>query len=244
MKRRIIFAGIPIDYVDDEVLELVIQELVSQKMNHQIVLLDFPDFMRARRNADYRALLNSASLVIPVSRTLQRGYRYIRKEDLPVYMAFDFVIRLLGILEKHGWSAYLFSSKPGDLARAAGNLRASFPGLKIIGRHAGYYPAELEEDIILAIRKASPTLLLTGKGVPMKDRWIRKNSNRFNPGLYLWCRDCFDIFCGNKARPGRRKWERGLDSFQEAPLKPWRYARIFLYIYYWIMMTVYKIRKR
>lgn len=243
MKRRLIFTKIPLDHVDEESLEFVVQELVSQNRNHHIVLLDFPGFMKARRNADYRALLNSASLIIPVSRTLQRGYRYIRKTELPVYMAFDFVIRLLGILEKHGWSAYLFSSRPNDLARATGNLRTSFPGLKIIGRHAGYYSAELEEDIILAIRKASPTLLLAGKGVPSREGWIRKNIDRLNPGLYLWCRDCFDIFCGNKPRPRRKPWERGLDGLQGAVSKPWRFFRVFLYLYYWILLTVYRIRK-
>ena len=243
MKRRTIFTKIPVDHVNEESLDFIIQELVSQNLNHHIVLLDFPGFMRARRNAEYRSLLNAASLIIPVSRTLQRGYRYISKSNLPAYMSFDFVIRLLGILEKHGWSTYLFSSKPPELARAAGNLRASFPGLKIIGRHAGYYPAELEEDIILAIRKASPTLLLAGKGIPSKERWIRRNSERFNPGLYLWCRDCFDIFCGNKARPKRKKWERGLDSFHGALTKPWRYLRVFTYLYYWILLTVYRIRK-
>ena len=243
MKRRTIFAGIPVDHVDEDSLEFVIQELVSQQMNHHIVLLDFPGFMKARRNADYRNLLNSASLIIPVSKTLQRGYAYIRRDTLPVYMAFDFIIRLLGILEKYGWSAYLFSSKPGDLARAAGNLRASFPGLKIIGRHAGYYPAPLEEDIILAIRKASPTLLLAGTGIPSREYWIRKNSGRLNPGLYLWSRDCFDIFCGIKPRPKKRTWERGLDSFQNALVKPWRFFRVFLYLFFWMLMLVYRIRK-
>lgn len=243
MKRRIIFAKVPVDHIDEKSLDFVVQELVSQNLNHHVILLDFPGFMKARRNSEYRSMLNSAALVVPISRTLQRGYGFIRKENLPAYMAFDFIIRLLGILENHGWSAYLFSSKPGELARAAGNLRTSFPGLKIIGRHAGFYPAELEEDIILAIRKASPTLLLAGRGIRSKERWIQKNSRRLNPGLYLWCRDCFDIFCGSKPRPKRRTWEHGLDALKNIPVKPWRLLRIFLYLHYWLLMLVYRVRK-
>lgn len=243
MKRRLLFAGIPVDFIPEESLDLAIQELVSQKDIFPIVFLDFRGYMRARRKADYRSFLNAAALVVPVSRRLQKGYRYLRKETLPIYMPFDFIIRLLGILEKHGWSTYLFSSRPNDLAKAAGNLRASFPGLKIIGRHAGYFSSDLEEDIILAIRKASPTLLLAGRGVPGKETWIKKHKNRLNPGLFLWCGECFDIFSGVKSRPSRKTWERSLEGLRHLLLKPWRIFRLFSHLFYWIMLTVQRIRK-
>lgn len=244
LKKRIHVLGIPVDIFTQENLEALVMEMVEDGGNHQILFLRTLDLLRARRNASYQSCLRRASLIVPVSRSLVGGAAFLKRDKLFRYMPFEFTIRLLGILEKHGKSVYLIGNRPKGLQVASGNLRTSFPGLNQVGRYAGYFKSDVEKNILLAIKKASPTLLLAGEGVPRRDMWIDKQKKTFNPGLYLWCGECFSVFSGKKDRPSRRRWEHGTDAFPAALIKPWRLLRGFLYLYYSFLLLIHRLGRR
>jgi len=98
----------------------------------------------------------------------------------------------------------------------------------------------MEKNIILAIRKASPSLLLAGSGLPGKDTWVANNKRNFNPGIYLWCGDCFDIFSGRRNKPTRAAWESGTDTLPDLLSHPWRLFRGFLYLYYITLLFIHR----
>jgi len=241
-KNRINLLNIPVDILKQEDLENAVRSMFSDNMVHQIVLLSLHDFMKARRNPKLKGCLQKATLVLPISAGIVRGARFLKREPPIRYMPFDFVIKLLCVLEKYNKSVYLLGSKKEHLQIAENNLRTSFPGLKIIGRFAGYYQRYKDKDIILAIKKASPTLLLAGNGIYGKDLWIFENRNQFNPGIFLWCGGCFEIFAGKKNKTSRVLWEKGLDFLPEFIKKPWRIYRLFIYFYYVLQLIISRIR--
>jgi UDP-N-acetyl-D-mannosaminuronic acid transferase (WecB/TagA/CpsF family) len=67
-----------------------------------------------------------------------------------------------------------------------------------VGRHAGFYPKSQEKNVLLAIKKAAPTFLLVGSGLPGRDLWVLRRKKEFTPGIYLWVDDCFELFSGKK----------------------------------------------
>ena len=243
--KRIRVANIGVDIVPEDSLEEVVKGMLEDGDRHQIVLLSLLDLIKARHNRELERTVKEASLVIPISRGIVRGAKFLGRE-LPVrYMPFEFVIKLLGILEKNKRSVYLLGGRPNDLQVAASNLRASFPELSIVGRCAGYYSKPMEKNIVIAIKKASPSLVLSGNGLPSRTRdvWVANNKRNFHPGIYLWCWECFDIFSGRRQKPSRRSWERGTNTYSENLRKPWRLLRGFLYLYYGIVLLIHRLRR-
>jgi N-acetylglucosaminyldiphosphoundecaprenol N-acetyl-beta-D-mannosaminyltransferase len=232
------------DIVQEEDLETAIRLMASAKAKQQIVLLSFRDFMLARQSAERRLMLNQAALVLPTSKTLVRGIACLKLGEARRYMPFELVIKVLGVIEKLNGTLYVLGGRTREQNITAGNLRDSFPGLKLIGRYAGYYPKEREEDILTAIKKAAPTLLLTGGGLKGRDLWIYRHKEKLHDGLYCWCAECFDIFCGKKPRLSRTQWERGLDQIPRFFKNPLRFFLIFPRLWYYLVLLVYRIRQK
>jgi N-acetylglucosaminyldiphosphoundecaprenol N-acetyl-beta-D-mannosaminyltransferase len=239
--ERISLLNVPLNIVAPEQLEDVVYDLLRTGKGQDVVLLSLWDLLRARGNYEYRPFVLRSTLVIPIARSLVRGARFLKKKKVYRYMPFDFVISLLSILEKRELSVYLLGGKMRSLKRAEKNLRQTFPRLRIVGRFVGNFKHQEEHTILEAIRKAAPSLLLVGKGVKGGERWIARNDAQLNNGLRLWCSDLFDIFAERKRRPSRKVFEKGFEWIGFCFQKPWRFLRIFPYIYYKLLLFIYKL---
>jgi N-acetylglucosaminyldiphosphoundecaprenol N-acetyl-beta-D-mannosaminyltransferase len=243
-RERIDLLKVPIDIVPVEKFEEVIFELLEDGCGKNIVLLSLRDLMRARRNPEYREYITNAALVIPVSKSLVSGARFLRGK-LPVrYMPFNFIVSLLTILERREFSVYLLGGKVQVLAKTEKHIHETFPRLRIIGRFPGYFKKQNEDLLIQVIRKSAPSLLLVNNGVHGGEKWIARNNTKLSSGLRLWCSDIFDVFATRRKRPSNWSFERGLEWIGFCFQRPLRCFRIFIYFYYNILLILYKIRKK
>jgi len=242
-KTRIKLLNVPVDIVSPDDLEPLIYDLLAAGEAQNIILLSLWDLLRARRNSEYRGYVQRAALVIPISKSLISGARFLTGKKPMRYMPFDFVINLLNILENRNYSAYLLGGKRRTLLKSEKNIAQTFPRLRIVGRYIGAFKRSEESDIVKAIHKASPSLLLTGNGVRGGELWIARNSGRIGDGLRLWCSDLFDVFAEKKKRPSTSAFDHGLEWIGYCFQKPYKFFRVFLYIYYNILLLIYKIFK-
>jgi len=256
------FLNVPIDIVSLEDLPDVVSRLLAAAKappahdsasvainkaagkvigGQNIILLSLSDLLKARRNGTYRSYVCSAALVIPISKCIVSGVKFLTGKQAYRYMPFKFVISLLSILERQEHSLYLLGSRKRTLRKAEKNIHATFPRLNIVGRHEGGMRKKEEADVIQAIRKASPALLLAGKGIRRKELWIAKNSSRINVGMRLWCSDLFDVFAEKKQRPSDAVFNRGLEGLSLCFSNPLRFFRFFSYLRYHLLLLFYKI---
>jgi N-acetylglucosaminyldiphosphoundecaprenol N-acetyl-beta-D-mannosaminyltransferase len=240
-RQRVNLLKVPIDIVAPDQLAPIVYDLLKEDKEHNIVLLSIWDLLRARRNNDYRSYVLRASLVIPISKSLIGGVKFLTGKKAIRYMPFDFIISLLTILEEREFSCYLLGGKNRVLFKTEKNIRQTFPRLRIVGRFPGSFRRQEEPTIIMAIKKASPSLLLVGKGVRGEERWIAKNNLALGNGLRLWCSDIFDVFAERKKHPSRTAFEYGLEWIGYCFQKPVKFLRIFPYMYYNILLLVYKL---
>ncbi|MFW6223881.1 MAG: WecB/TagA/CpsF family glycosyltransferase [Spirochaetota bacterium] len=241
--RRIRVVGVPVDIIPADHLEEIIGAMLSEPGQDQLVFLTLRDLMRARRNAEYRRLVQNARLIIPTTPGIVRGARFLGHGEPTRYEPFNFVIRLLGILEKKSASLYLFGLGRRYLLQVEQNLRETFPGLRLVGRYPGYYPRGLERDIITAIKKASPSMLLVGPGVPRGERWIQRNKASLNNGLYLAAPQVLDIFADRRTRQKDTGFGAFARSLAHSLTRPWRMVRALTYLWYGVLLLVYRIFK-
>ena len=232
---------VPIDIVAPEQLEETVYSLLKDGQGHNIVLLSVWDLLRAKNHYEYRPFVQRAAMIIPISKSIVKSARFLKKIKVYRYMPFDFVINLLSILEKRELSIYLLGGKMRSLKRAEKNIRQTFPQLRIVGRFVGNFKHQEEATILQAIRKAAPSLLLVGKGVKGGERWIARNDMQLNNGLRLWCSDLFDVFAERKRHPSRKVFDRGFEWIGYCFQKPWRIFRIVLFYYYKVLVFLYKL---
>ncbi len=208
----------------------------------QIVFLRLWDLMRAKWSKEYKRMLEQAGLVLPVSRAIRFGARFQQKRVPTRYCPFDFVIRLLGALESKGRSLYILGGKPAELKLVDGNLRQTFPGIRLLGRYIGTYPKGHHDSVLTALRKADPDFVLIGSGPAARERWVARNRAFLPAGIYLWSAEVFEILAYKRRRVPREVFERGTDAIAEAFRRPWRVARLPVYCWYLLLLLYHRAR--
>lgn len=240
--KRISLFKVPVDILQEEDFDAAINNLLKQDGNKQIILLSLWDLLRARRNNEFRTMVQNAGLVIPISHSLIKAAKFLKKEIPVRYMPFDFIIKLLHALDITNKTVYLLGSKKKNLQKTERNLKSTFRNIRIVGRYAGYYPRTAESSVLTAIQKATPNLLLVGKGIVGRERWIGRNIKYFNGGLYLWVSDAFDVFADKAWRPSKQLFQKGLEWLPYTLKKPYKFFRFFQFIYFKAMLIIYRIR--
>jgi N-acetylglucosaminyldiphosphoundecaprenol N-acetyl-beta-D-mannosaminyltransferase len=243
--ERIDLLGVPVDIVtDDKMEQFVLDSLQREDSGKNIVLLSVWDLLRARRQGDYRDFVTGAALVIPISKCLVSGARFLTGKTPIRYMPFDFVINLLSILELREETVYLLGGKPAILRKAEQNVRQTFPHIRVIGRFPATFRKQDEDTLLLSIRKCAPALLLVSKGVRGRERWLSRNNDRLPRGLRLWVSDMFEIFAEKRKRPSRFAFDHGMEWIGYCLQKPFYFFRIFSLFRYKLLLLGSKIKNR
>ncbi len=242
--ERINLIGVPVDVCEPENLEAEILELLAKPGTKQIIFLSVWDLLKARRKNDFAETVKNADLILPVSKSILRGARFLKKTVPVRYNPFNAVIQILGILDSHYKSLYLLGSHKKTLMKTEKNVRDTFPGLKIVGRYVGYYPKQDEDDIVQAIFKSQPSLVLVSDGIKDKNCWPYKRRNRFSSSIFLYYKDCFGIFSERIKRVSEKTFERGNEMLVEILHNPFKLLYIFPFLWYRTVLLWYRLFRR
>lgn len=242
--QRISLVGVPVDICMPENLENEILEILAKPGTKQIVFLSIWDLIKARRHGDFSECIKNADLILPVSKSILRGAKFL-KQDIPFrYNPFNAVIQVLSILDSHYKSLYLLGSNKKTLQKAEHNIRDTFTSLRIVGRYVGYYPKQIEDSIVEAIFKAQPSLVLVSDGIKEKNCWSYRRRNRFSSSIFLYYKDAFGIFSERIKRVKEKTFDRGNEIFVEILHNPFKIFLIFPYIWYILVLVSYRLFKK
>ena len=242
--KRISLIGVPVDICQPENLEFEILELLSKPGTKQIVFLSIWELLKARHKGDFSECIKNADLIIPISKSILKGAKFLKKEIPIRYNPFDAVIQILSILDSHYKSLYLLGSSKKTLTKAEKNIRATFRQLKIVGRYVGYYPKNVEDDIIQAIFKAEPSLVLLSDGIKEKNCWAYRRRNRFSSSIFLFYKDSFGIFSERVKRVKDSTFEKGHEIFFEISHNPFKIFLLLPYLWYIIVLVFYRLFRK
>lgn len=242
--KRISVIGVPVDVCPPEELEKEILEILAKPGTKQIVFLSIWKLLKATHKGDMADCVKNADLIIPISKSILRGAKFLKKEVPNRYNPFEMVIRVLSILESHFKTTYLLGSYKKTLVKAEKNIRDTFPSLRIVGRYVGYYPKQIENDIISAIFKSQPSLVLMSDGIKEKDCWAYKRRNRFSSSIFLYYKDSFGIFSERVKRIDEKTFNKGNEFWIELFHNPFKIFLIFPLLWYLILLVFYKLFRK
>ena len=241
---RINFLSVPVDIIPEQNLADEIMEISQKEESSQICFITIWDILKARFNQEYMNCLKNAAMVIPLSKSILKGAAFL-KLPVPVrYNPFKAVISIMNALDKNYRTLYMLGSRRESLLSAERNVRATFSGLRVVGRFVGYYPKTSESDIVEAIFKASPSLTLVSDGISGGDMWYYRRRKKFVTGIFLYYKDCFGIFSKRKRRVSESTFDKGLEIWPEILRNPFKLFLIFPYLWYLIVLLWYKIFKK
>jgi len=239
--NRIKVLGVPVDVIDPEPALREVERLLDNGQHNQIVLLTTRGLLRARRENEFARTLRDAALVLPASRGVLRGARFLKAGSPSLFDTFDLVIRLLSLVERLKGSVYLLGGTKAVIETAETNLRGSFHGIRVVGRYNGTFPRSMETDIVTAIKKSAPSLLLAGSGLPGRENWLQRHRRELAPGVSLWAGNCLEIFAGTERQASPRLRRAGLTGLAGFWRHPWRIVLGFAHLWYGILLLVERI---
>lgn len=240
--RRIYIHKAPVDIVDPRNLPVVLSSLLSSSGPSRIMFIRTWDLYRAHHDPLLLRTMNNAALVLPVSRMIGHMARFMtRQRQLFRYYPFDSIIRILTWLEDMGGSLYLLGGSASDIVAVDQNVRLTFPKVRLLGRYTAYFPDRMAISVATAIHKADPDILIAGKGLAGRDRWLYRNRRNLNRGIQIWSSEWFDFVIQKRRRPSKPAVRHGREWISELYSHPAKTFRLFPLTLFWLRLLMAKV---
>ncbi len=239
--KRFKLLGINIDSIDiDEVYRYILNISNSEKPGH-IVLLDTYLLVKSIFNRNLHNFINSANLVIPISSGIKFGMKFLNLEVKKIYNYYNFLISLLLYFTEHDKFIYILGGKKKNIENVERNIKDSFQGIRLVGKYHAQYKRSFDNDLLTAIKKTSPALILVGMSSPKQEKWINSNMNKFSQGVFIGVGEFINIV-GSRTDSFSSKYSSSSSYKINRKLK--NPLRIFYYMFYFILLIFNKIFKK
>ena len=236
--------GLAVDNLTrDQSIVKVMSMIDSRGLNH-IIFLNPYKIIKIKFTTDLMVIYNKASMYLTSGAGIRWAARMLHseiKERIPIL---SFMMDLIRISEIKEYTIFLVGGKPDIVERAFSNIRKSFPKIRIVGRHGGFFTPSREQAIIEAIQKSEPDIIFVGLGFPKEEHWIYKLKSELKHGVIIGVGGSIDIISGVIKKAPPYFMTRGLDWFYRIITRPWRLGRIFLLFLFFIFILLKKIFKR
>ena len=176
---------VPVDIYEAEEAVRALKEKIVRNEKSVLYFINAHCYNLAQKNLAYRSTLNSADFLLNDGIGIQLGaklFGFKVKENLN---GTDFIPKLLKAAGKNGFSVYLLGSKEDVANRAADNLFTNIPEINIVGCRDGYFEDAENDQVVDAVNKTKPDILIVGRGVPLQELWIAANRERLNAKIII-----------------------------------------------------------
>ena len=194
---RLKLLGVNVDIMEEDEMMQEIFRLSKQNYHARIVLLNKRLLMSAKFHKELFNIINSADLVIPVSKSIRNGLNFLSKKAYsvlpayrqPILTPFSFAIHLLSYFTEIEQSVYLLGGSKKLIKGAEKNVKDSYPGIKLMGVYHTKYKKDFEQKLLTSIYKIAPNLLIISKKNPKAEYWLSKQKEKLPSGVSVIIED-------------------------------------------------------
>jgi N-acetylglucosaminyldiphosphoundecaprenol N-acetyl-beta-D-mannosaminyltransferase len=187
---------------------------------------------QVERDPALRALVNSASIVVPDGMPLIWAAR-LRGDPLPERVTgSSLIFTLTAAAAENGLSIYLLGGEPGVPERAADQLKRRFPGLSVAGTDAPPIGFDQQPGQMAAMRErlagAAPDIVFVGLGFPKQERVISEVAGSLPGAWFIGCGAAIPFAAGTLTRAPVWMQRTGLEWAYRLIVEPRRLFRRYL----------------
>ena len=196
-----------------------------------VVTLNPEMVMLFRRDAGFRAALESAALLVPDGIGVVRGVRRRGAPGLRRVAGADLVAAYLPQAAKLGHRVALAGGGPGVARRAADRLRRENPGLQVVAAEGG----APDFDLARRLEAARPDTVLAAFGHGRQELFINYYLRSIGAGAGIGVGGTLDYLAGTARRAPQSVQSAGLEWAWRLALQPWRLHRQLVLPQYWVL---------
>lgn len=224
-------AGVGVHRAGRRAVAAILERFFADGARHQIVTVN-ADFIRiARRDVEFRQVLNRADLAVADGMPLVWLSR-LRGTPLPERVTgIDLIDDCCRIAARRGVGVFLLGAAPGVAEAAGRELATRHAGLQVTGTYAppfGPHAVEEEARMVEAIRSAGRCVLFVAFGAPRQDLFIARHLTELDAVVAMGVGCAFDILSGAVRRAPRWMQRSGLEWVWRIAMEPGRLWRRYL----------------
>ncbi|MFC5451406.1 WecB/TagA/CpsF family glycosyltransferase [Paenibacillus aestuarii] len=220
--------GVPISKLDMKMTVAYLSDAIARRQPHQIITANPIMVMAALEDPAYMRIMQSAELVVPDGTGVVWAANYVGDPVAERVPGYDLLQELMKAGEAKGWKVYLLGASPEVIQAAAERLKASYPGIQLVGVRDGYFKDAQDEEVIADIVKAAPDLLFVGRSVATQEPWIAKYKEQLGIPVMMGVGGSFDVLSGKLKRAPKLFQKLRLEWFYRLLQEPWRYKRMLV----------------
>ncbi len=214
--------GTGIDSLTREQAVVRVMNMIRDGGVHHIISMNPYKIMKTRSATDLGVIVNRSDMHLPEGGGLMWAAEKLKKplkERIPLL---SFMMDLIRVAEIKEYTIFMVGSRPEITQLAYANIRKSFPKIRIVGHHSGFFSEAREKDIVAAMRKSEADIVFVGLGYPDEDRWIQKIKGEFKNTVFISVGGNIDIISGTVKKSPDWFTDRGLTWFYRILMRPWR----------------------
>lgn len=192
--------GVGIDAVTETQALDMIQAFVREGGPHQVVTANPEILDNATRTPALHALINRAALVTADGQGVLLAGRILGTPFPARVTGIELAEALCRESAARGLSLYFLGAEPGVVDEAAANMRAQYPGVRIVGTHHGYFRKEGPAAVLADIKATQPDIVLVGMGSPYQEQFIDEELARLGVPVAIGVGGSFDVLSGRVER--------------------------------------------
>lgn len=220
--------GVPVhDVTMSQALGIVDEAITSRKRLH-IGVVNAAKIVNMHRDEALRQDVLQSSLILADGIAVVWASRVLGNPLPERVTGIDLMSGMLALGNERGYSVFLLGASEDVSAAVAGRVRREFPGVKLVGRHHGYFKGADEPKVAQAIAEAKPDILLVAMTSPLKEKFMAKWVDQTDIPVFHGVGGSFDVFAGKvqRAPPG---WQRlGLEWLYRLKQEPGRLWKRYL----------------
>lgn len=200
--------------------------------NPEIVLM-------ARKDKDFKDILNGADMVVPDGIGIIYGARLLGS-SLKRVTGIDLAFEVIKQLAETGGSVFLLGAEPGVAEAAADKLKNTCEGLVIAGTSDGFFSDD--SPVLEKIRASAPDLLLVCMGAPKQEKWMCSNKDKLPKCLMMGLGGAMDVIAGNIKRAPESWRKLGFEWLYRLIKQPSRIGRMIKLPFFLVLVMFERLK--
>jgi N-acetylglucosaminyldiphosphoundecaprenol N-acetyl-beta-D-mannosaminyltransferase len=226
--RRTELLGAPLDCVDYETAVAAIEDRIARRAPCQHMSLNAAKLVKLQNDDLLAAAVRRCELVTADGQAVVWAGRLLGTVVPERVAGIDLMHKILGLAERQGYSVFLLGAREHVLRDASRRLAELYPRLDIRGAHHGYFSAEEEPEVVEAVVRAEPDMLLVALETPAKELFLARHRDKLEIPFVMGVGGAFDILAGVRRRAPRWMQRVGLEWLFRLLQDPRRMARRYL----------------
>ncbi len=235
---KINILGTNIDNVNFEQAIDYLKECLKGTKNNIVVTPNPEMIVIAKKESEFRDLLNSASLCTADGIGVVYASRLYKQRLTQRVCGFDMTMEMIKSHEQTNASFYLLGAGKGVAEKACQNLKNTYKGINILGCHDGYFDEQEEKNIIDEIKELKPDILIIGLGMKKQEMFANKYKDILPCKIMFCVGGTIDVLSGEVKRAPDIFIKLNLEWFYRLITNPSRFLRMFKLPYFVILVVL------